>query len=63
MLTWGVKPILSEELQSTDAMISAALKVTRGTGLVSPGDKVVIVGSAPSAPPGHADFLRVVTLS
>ena len=63
MLTWGVRPTFSEEFESTDAMIKAALEAARGTGLISPGDKVVIVGGAPSAPPGHTDFLRVATLS
>jgi pyruvate kinase len=62
MLTWGVTPVFATDFDSIDAMIAAACDVAQGTELVAPGDRVVIVGGAPSAPPGYTDFLRVTTI-
>jgi len=59
MLTWGVFPLLSEEFESTDTMVSISLKLARESGLVSQGCRVVIVGGAASTQPGQTDFLRV----
>lgn len=59
MLVWGVQPILSEEFTSIDTMIKAAMELASKKGVIMPGDKVVIVDGAPSAPPGQTDFLRV----
>ncbi|MEE8626141.1 MAG: pyruvate kinase alpha/beta domain-containing protein, partial [Acidiferrobacterales bacterium] len=59
MLTWGVFPLLSEEFESTDTMVSMSLKLARESGLVSQGSRVVIVGGAASTQPGQTDFLRV----
>lgn len=63
MLTWGVTPVFATDFDSTDAMIEAACEVSRGTELIASGDRVVIVGGVPSAPPGHTDFLRVATIA
>ncbi len=59
MLTWGVFPLLSEEFESTDTMVSLSLKLARESGLVSPGNRVVVVGGASSTQPGQTDFLRI----
>jgi len=59
MLTWGVFPLLSEEFESTDTMVSISLKLARESGLVSQDSRVVIVGGAASTQPGQTDFLRV----
>jgi pyruvate kinase len=63
MLTWGVHPVQAEPYETLDTMIQAALKAVHSSGVVPTGSKVVLVGGAPSAPPGHTDFLRVVPLS
>lgn len=63
MLTWGVTPVLTADYDSLDAMVQEALVAALRTGLVRMGDKVVITGGAPSAPPGRTDFLRVATVS
>jgi pyruvate kinase len=63
MLTWGVHPTQAEPYDTIDTMIEAALKAAHSSGLVAVGDKVVLVGGSPSAPPGNTDFLRVVRLS
>ncbi|MGH7848162.1 MAG: pyruvate kinase [Candidatus Binatia bacterium] len=61
MLVWGVQPILSEEFTSIDTMIEAALELTYKNGVITPGDKVVIVAGAPAASQGQTDFLRVAS--
>jgi pyruvate kinase len=63
MLTWGITPVFANDFESLDAMINAACEAARSTALVASGDRVVIVGGAPSAPPGRTDFLRVATLA
>jgi pyruvate kinase len=63
MLVWGVQPFLLDEFSSIDAMIKAAIDLAFKKRIVVPGNKVVIVAAAPSAPPGQTDFLRVATLN
>ena len=63
MLVWGVQPFLLEKFTSIDAMIKAAIDLALKKGIVMPGNKVVIVAAAPSAPRGQTDFLRVATLN
>ncbi|MBI2358824.1 MAG: pyruvate kinase, partial [Deltaproteobacteria bacterium] len=62
MLTWGVQPALAEEFESIDAATKAAVELALKARAIHPGDKVVIVGGAPTAPPGQTDFLRVATV-
>ena len=59
MLTWGVFPVLSRAFESTATMIVTSLDLAGKTGLVPPGQPVVVVGGAPTARPGQPDFLRV----
>jgi len=59
MLTWGVFPLLSEEFESTSMMVATCLKLARESGVVSPGNRVVVVGGASSTQPGQTDFLRI----
>jgi pyruvate kinase len=61
MLTWGVTPVIISTHDSIDAMVYAAFQAARSTGIVSEGDRVVVVGGAPTAPMGDADFLRLLT--
>jgi pyruvate kinase len=63
MLVWGVQPLLSEEFTTIDTMIETAMELTYKKRVIMPGDKVVIVAGAPSAPPGETDFLRVASLN
>jgi len=60
MLVWGVRPILSEEFTSIDAMIKAAIELTYKKGFIMQGDNVVIVAGAPSPSATETDFLRVM---
>lgn len=62
MLTWGIQPILSDEFNSTEGMLKAAVEAACDTGLVASGKKVVIVGGDPYARSGETDFLRVANL-
>jgi pyruvate kinase len=62
MLTWGVRPIVIPEFDSTDEIIETALAVARESGLVTAGAKVVIASATPEDEARHTDFLRVVTV-
>ncbi len=61
MLVWGVTPFLIDEFTSTDRMIDAAMELAGEKGIISRGDKVVLVSGAPTSAPSQTDFLRVVT--
>jgi pyruvate kinase len=61
-LTWGVRPVLSAQFDSIDRMPDITLAAARSTGLVTAQDRVVLVGAAPSAPLGHTDFLRLISV-
>jgi pyruvate kinase len=61
MLVWGVQPFLLEEFTSIDAMIKAAIDLAFKKGIVTPGNKIVIVAAAPYTRTGKTDFLRVAT--
>jgi pyruvate kinase len=58
MLAWGVRPLITEEFASTDAMIKAATEIVSRNKIAAPGDKAVLVSGPPA--PGETDFLRVV---
>jgi len=59
-LLWGVLPVLSPETRSTDKMIDAAVESAKGTGLVKPGDTVVVTAGVPVGVPGNTSLIRVL---
>jgi pyruvate kinase len=62
MLTWGVRPIVIPEFDSTDEIIETVLAVARESGLVTAGAKVVIASATPEDEARHTDFLRILTV-
>ena len=62
MLTWGVRPIVIPEFDSTDEIIETVLAAARESGLAAAGAKVVIASATPEDEARHTDFLRVVTV-
>jgi pyruvate kinase len=60
-LSWGVYPFKTEELADTDDMITRSRKVALETGLVRPGEKIVITAGIPFRVPGSTNLLKVET--
>jgi pyruvate kinase len=62
MLTWGVTPVITPAHDALDTMIPDALRAARTAGLVTVGDRVIVVGGTAAPPLGQADFLRLMTI-
>ena len=59
MISWGVNPVRTRFTENIDTMIREAVEVTRTTGHVLEGEKVVITGGIMSSKPGSTDFINV----
>ena len=62
MLCWGVTPLLAVRADSTDEMISYAVRIAAEHGLVEPGDKLVVTAGAAGSAPGTTNLLRVLAV-
>jgi pyruvate kinase len=58
----GVIPLLVSPGRDTDEMISNATAAASESGLVRPGDRVVIVAGVPMGRPGQTNLLKVETV-
>ncbi|URR36869.1 pyruvate kinase [Thermosynechococcus sp. HN-54] len=59
-LLWGVKPILLETLPLTfEGMISVAENQLRERGIVTEGDKILILGGIPAQTPQGTNFIKI----
>ena len=57
-LSWGVIPVLSEEQDTTDAMIERGLEIAKSTGLLRKDDKVVLTGGS-KVGAGFTDMMQI----
>ena len=57
-ISWGVKPLLSGEVDSTDRMFSMAVDVARKEGIVKPGETVVITAGVPLGKSGTTNLIK-----
>ena len=58
----GVIPLQVRPGRDTDEMISNATEAARESGLVKPGDRVVVVAGVPVGRPGQTNLLKVETI-
>ncbi|MBR5410138.1 MAG: pyruvate kinase [Clostridia bacterium] len=58
-LSWGVAPCLIGEKTNTDELFAAAVEAARETGLVKPGDTVVITAGVPLGVSGTTNLMKV----
>lgn len=61
-LSWGVYPLLVDEVFATDAMFDLAMNKALESGFVSNGDVVVITGGTPIGMSGTTNTLKVQTI-
>ena len=57
-ISWGVLPLLSGEVDSTDRMFSLAVDVARKEGVVQPGETVVITAGVPLGKSGTTNLIK-----
>ena len=58
-LSWGVFPMLGEEKQSSDEITLQAVDKALSSGIVEPGDTVVIISSNKTVPTSGTDTLNI----
>jgi pyruvate kinase len=58
-LTWGVRTLLSQEVDNTDAMVAHVQQLATSLGWLDVGDEVVIVAGSPPGVAGSTNALRV----
>jgi pyruvate kinase len=58
-LCWGVTPRVMAPIRDTDEMVDAVQAHLQGSGMVAPGDRIVLVFGAPIAVKGRTNTIRV----
>ncbi|MBP2070517.1 MAG: pyruvate kinase [Thermoanaerobacterium sp.] len=58
-IVWGVHPLISQEVNSTDEMIEVSVNTALNEGLIRNGDIVVISAGIPVATTGTTNMLKV----
>ncbi len=61
-IVWGVLPHLSEDIATTDEMVTVAEKVIRERSLIEPGSRYVITAGVPFGMRGTTNMIRVERL-
>ncbi|MGH9473747.1 MAG: pyruvate kinase [Terriglobales bacterium] len=59
-LLWGLTPLASPEMASTDEMLRRAERELLDLALVQPGQVLGIVAGVPFGVPGHTNLMRIV---
>ncbi len=63
-LLWGIRPMLVKRLETTfDGLIDLAESTLRSRNLVSPGDKLIVLGGIPTNRPRGTNFIKLHTVS
>jgi len=62
-LSWGVTPVLIQDLSTVDELLSYAPEYLKSLGYAAAGDTVVITAGVPVGSPGKTNMLKVVEIS
>ena len=58
-LSWGIRPLLINEMDTTDELFEHAVEAAETTGFVSSGDLVVITAGSPLGVSGTTNLMKV----
>lgn len=61
-LSWGVTPIMCEELPSTDILFYTAMKLTKKEKNLQSGDRIVLTGGVTNGESGNTNLIKVETI-
>lgn len=61
-LSWGVMPILIDEVKNTDELFEAGIQAGSKSGLLSDGDLVVLTGGTPVGMSGTTNTIKVQSI-
>ncbi len=58
-LSWGVYPLLSQEMKTIDEVFENSIEIAASSGVVKKGDILVMMGGSPVGVSGTTNFLKV----
>lgn len=58
-LCWGVYPVLVPDWKDTDVMLERSKRIPKELGMVSAGEKIVIIAGVPISVPGTTNLIKV----
>ncbi len=58
-LSWGVKPVMCEELPSADVLFYTAKKLTKTALNLEKGDKIIITGGVTTGQSGNTNLIKI----
>lgn len=61
-LSWAVIPVLSEEFPSTEVLVYHAVLAAKKSGMVKPGDRIVITAGQTSGTSGNTNLIKLETV-
>jgi len=61
-LSWGVKPIITERTDSTDALFDLATEKAVEGGFAKPGDHIIITAGVPVGETGTTNVMKIQTI-
>lgn len=61
-LSWAVIPVLSEEFPSTEVLFYHAVLAAKRSGMVKPGDRIVITGGITNGTSGNTNLIKLETV-
>ena len=61
-LSWGVKPVMCEEFDSTDVLFYTAKNIAKTELSLSRGDRIVITGGGTDGKSGNTNLIKVETV-
>ncbi len=61
-LCWGVYPFLVSDWRDTDDMLERSKRIPKELGIVSEGDKIIIIAGVPISVPGTTNLIKVEVL-
>lgn len=62
-LSWGVRPVVIEDMKSTDEMLTASVSKMRKLEVVNTGDIITIVAGIPLGFKGNTNFMKLHRVS
>ncbi len=61
-LSWGVTPVMCEELPSTEVLFYTATKLTKSVLELNEGDRIVLTGGVTNGKSGNTNLIKVETI-
>ena len=58
-LEWGITPVLVDEAADVEDLWTVSVEAARGSGIVEPGDRVVITAGTAVNIPGSTNVIKV----